>query len=175
MKLLFITIFICCSLCLFYNCNSTIVKKNEVQIVDLQQLNKYLTKDDKLYIVNFWATWCKPCVAELPYFERLNDILKNKNAEIILVSLDFEEDLESKLLPFVKNENIKSKVMLLNEGKPVYWIDKVNKNWSGAIPATLLFSKKLEKNGYLGIGNFYEGEITFENLNKWVNLNLAQL
>lgn len=160
---------------LFLSCNSFKENNQKVEIFNLNELKSYAQQDDKLYILNFWATWCKPCVAELPYFEKLNKTLDPNKAEIILVSLDFEEDIQSKVLPLIQNKNIKSKVILLNEGKPVYWIDKVSEKWSGSIPATLLHHPKLEKNGYLGLGNFYEGELDFKKLNEWINLNLKNL
>jgi len=172
MKILFKLTFL---ILIFTSCVLTNSDKKTVQIVDLQELMNYLNKEDKLYIVNFWATWCKPCVEEIPYFIKLNEELEVKNVEIILVSLDFEEDLDKKVIPLLKKQNINLNVMLLNEGKPVYWIDKVNENWSGSIPATLLYHKKLEKSNYLGFGNFHEGELTFEQLKNWINRNRKAL
>ena len=57
---------------------------------------------DKTYVINFWATWCAPCVKELPYFEEVNKEFKDKNTEVILVSLDFPSQIESKLKPYLK-------------------------------------------------------------------------
>jgi len=156
-------------------CSAKKSKESTVSVLNLNELKSYYQSEEKLYILNFWATWCKPCVAELPYFEELNKTLNPDKAEIILVSLDFEEDLKTKVLPLIQNKNIKSKVILLNEGKPVYWIDKVSEKWSGSIPATLIYHPQLEKNGYLGLGNFNEGELDFEKLNKWIYLNLNNI
>lgn len=95
--------------------------------------------NDSLYVINFWATWCKPCVAELPYFEALNEKYKNDPVKVILVSLDFKKHLERKVLPFIEKKNLKSEIVLLNDPKPTYWIDRVDESWSGAIPATLFY------------------------------------
>jgi len=115
-------------------------------------------KNDTTYIVNFWATWCKPCVNELPYFEQLNQKYKNEKVQVILISLDFIKQLDTKLKPFVAKNKIQSQVVLLDEPNYNAWIDKVDKNWGGAIPATVIFNN--QKKYY----QFFERELTFEEL-----------
>lgn len=88
------------------------------------------------YVINFWATWCKPCVKELPYFEKLNNS-GMQGVEIILVSLDFKKQISKKLIPFLEDRNMKSNVVALTDGKYNDWIDLIDPNWSGSIPATL--------------------------------------
>lgn len=88
------------------------------------------------YVVNFWATWCAPCVKELPHFEKLNS--ENKKVKVVLVSLDFKNQYETKLLPFLKNKKIKSEVVLLTDRDYNAWLPTVDKDWSGSIPATLI-------------------------------------
>ncbi len=103
---------------------------------------------DTIYVYNFWATWCKPCVKELPYFDSLK--VSDDNVppiKLILVSLDFKEQIESTLEPFLKNRKIKDKVVVLTDGKVNTWIDQVDPTWSGAIPATLVI-KGDKKNFY---------------------------
>lgn len=95
--------------------------------------------NDTTYVVNFWATWCKPCIAELPYFEEFNRANSANNVKVILVSLDFPKQLESKLVPFVNKKQLNSKVVVLLDGKYNDWIDKVSPDWSGAIPATYIY------------------------------------
>ena len=89
-------------------------------------------------VVNFWATWCSPCVKELPYFEEVNKKLNEKNTEVILVSLDFPSQIESKLKPYLTRNKIKSKVILLDDSKMNTWVPKVSEQWDGGIPATLI-------------------------------------
>ncbi|MDO8998836.1 MAG: TlpA disulfide reductase family protein [Bacteroidota bacterium] len=96
-------------------------------------LNRIKSKDTT-YVINFWATWCKPCVAELPSFDSLSKV---SNAKIILVSLDFKEDIEKKVNPFLQKKNIKLECVLLDEINGNDFINKVDPTWTGAIPATL--------------------------------------
>lgn len=136
-----------------------IIKQDEVSVpvYDFKALSPLLNKtDDKVRVINFWATWCKPCVAELPYFEAVNQKYKNKNVIVILVSLDFPKMAETKLVPFIKEKNIKSQVVLLDDTKQNEWIPKVSENWSGAIPATIIYNKHKRL--------FYERSFTQEEL-----------
>ena len=93
---------------------------------------------DTLYVVNFWATWCAPCVAELPSFESLYQNTRGKKIRIILVSLDFQSDIVTNLEPFLKERRLGPEVFMLADNRYDYWINKVSQDWSGAIPATLL-------------------------------------
>lgn len=108
--------------------------------VTLEQLQSKViqTNNDTLYVVNFWATWCKPCVAELPYFEAAGEKYKSQKVKVLLVSLDFLRD-KQKLDKFVVDRSIKNEVVLLNAGNPNVWIDKIEPEWGGAIPATILY------------------------------------
>jgi thiol-disulfide isomerase/thioredoxin len=105
-------------------------------------------KTSKTRIINFWATWCKPCIEELPYFEAINRDPDYKNFEVILISLDFVEDLDSKVKTFVDNKDIKSTIKLLDNVDYNSWIDKVDPSWSGAIPATLVINSRFDKRNF---------------------------
>ena len=111
----------------------------EIPKYSFAELEKRLhPEDDVVYVFNFWATWCKPCVEELPHFEELTKAYEGKKVKVILVSLDFASQYKSKLLPFVKAHNLQSEVVMLNDSKYNEWIDKVSPEWGGAIPATLV-------------------------------------
>ena len=113
---------------------------------DFEGLEPYLNqKNDTVYVVNFWATWCVPCVKELPYFEKLNQKYKNGKFKMILVSLDFPKMIESRVIPFIKNKNLLVEVVVLNDPDANSWIEKVAKEWSGAIPATIIYKNDKRK------------------------------
>ncbi len=113
-----------------------------MQEVTLEQLQSKVikTNNDTLYVVNFWATWCKPCVAELPYFEEAGEKYQSQKVKVLLVSLDFLRE-KQKVDKFVLDKNIKSEVVVLNGGNPNVWIDKLETQWGGAIPATIFYRK----------------------------------
>ena len=136
MKHLFRSLSIICVFLLF-SCNKP--SKDTIEVVDFDGLySKIDLSVDKTYVINFWATWCAPCVKELPHFEEINKEFKDKNTEVILVSLDFPSQIETKLIPYLKRNKIKSKVILLDDSKMNTWVPRVSEQWDGGIPATLI-------------------------------------
>jgi thiol-disulfide isomerase/thioredoxin len=126
------------SICLLINFNSF---SQEVKVVKYGELEKYWIKpSDTLYVINFWATWCKPCIEELPDFYKLDEEFRHKPFKMLLVNLDFPNDLEKRVKPFIVKNNIKPTVLLLDDN-PNQWIPKVDAKWDGAIPVTLLVRK----------------------------------
>ena len=129
----------------------------ELEVYDYEGLKKFLsTSSDKTYVINFWATWCGPCIKELPYFEQLNSNYSNKKVEVILVSLDFPKKYDSSLKPYIKNNKLQSKVIALNDVDSNSWIPKISEDWTGAIPATLIYNKDKRQ--------FYEQSFSYDEL-----------
>jgi len=117
-------------------------KEQQVTIVNFEKLETILQKNDnKLYVVNFWATWCKPCVMELPEFMEVNKANQNNpNFKMILVSLDLVKEVDSAVKPFMAKHNIEVDVYLLDDNKRMnQWIPAVDTRWSGSIPATVFY------------------------------------
>ncbi|MDQ6530396.1 TlpA family protein disulfide reductase [Flavobacterium sp. LHD-85] len=128
-----------------------------VKLININQLNERIKNGkDSTYVVNFWATWCAPCIKELPHFEKLGAEYKSEKLAVLLVSLDFKSKLESNVIPFVKRKNLKNEVFLLNESSPQEFIDRIDPSWSGSIPATLFVKNDKRK--------FVESEFTYEQL-----------
>ena len=115
---------------------------HKVTVVNFDQFESIIKKKDhKLYVVNFWATWCKPCVMELPEFMEVNKIYRNNPGfKMVLVSLDIAGDVETSVQPFLVKNKIDAEVLLLNDNKRMNeWIPAVDKKWSGSIPATVIY------------------------------------
>lgn len=101
-----------------------------------------LHANDTTYVINFWATWCKPCVEEMPFFEKLISSTAAQPVKVLLVSMDFPKDIHKKLIPFVAERKLESHVVALGDLDYNSWIDKVSTEWDGAIPFTLVYNKK---------------------------------
>lgn len=119
--------------------------QNKPSVYKIDDLLKRIhNSSDTIYVINFWATWCKPCVQELPDFEKLGLETKNTKVKVLLVSMDFKENLSDKVLPFLQKNNYKTECVLLDEIDGNSFINKVNPKWSGAIPATYV-TKQIKK------------------------------
>lgn len=108
-------------------------------------------------VVNFWATWCRPCVEELPDFEKFRADYADRQAEVWLVNLDFNSAVATTVKNFVQNRELRSRVIHLTDTDPNEWIEKVDKTWGGNIPATLIYrsGRKL---------SFHPQPLTYEDL-----------
>ena len=130
---------------------------NKVPIYDFESFKPLLEQNkDTTYIINFWATWCEPCVAEMPYFEQLRAQYKEEPLRLILVNLDMESMWEKRLLPFLEKKQLQSEVVILDDTRQNKWIPQVDEHWGGGIPATLIYRGNQRA--------FYEQGFTFEQL-----------
>lgn len=149
----------------FTSCVETEEKKASVQTVNFGQLSPRLHEEnDTLYIVNFWASWCNPCVKEIPDFEKINAEYKNKKVKMIMVSLDFPNQLDTKVIPFIAEQKMTAEVVLLFDPNANSWINEVSPDWTGSIPATLIYNKDFRK--------FHEGSYSYDELKKIIESNL---
>ena len=160
---------ICLLLFTIVSCtNKTADVKEKPQITELSTdytsvFNQFTKQNDTLYLVNFWATWCQPCVEELPDFMKVNNEFKTDKFKMILVSLDKASDFDTKVKNYIKTNNITPDVYVLSDNKRMNeWIPKINKTWSGAIPATAIY-----KNGKQVF--FTEGQISYTDLVNTIN------
>ena len=116
--------------------NQTIKEIDSDVLVTITQ--KY---NDTTYVVNFWATWCSPCVKEIGYFEELHRQAPGPEMKVILISLDFPNSIERRVIPFLKEKDITAEVKLVTDLDYNAWIERIDPGWSGAIPATLIYKR----------------------------------
>lgn len=129
----------------------------KVPIYDYARFEPIMTlHSDSIYVINFWATWCIPCVQELPYFEKLQQQKGNVPVKVLLVSLDFRKKISSQLIPFIEERGLKAQVIALSDPDANSWISNISPNWSGALPATVVYHGKYRY--------FHEGSMTYEDL-----------
>ena len=118
----------------------------EVQVIKLADLDKLLKQPKEgVVLINFWATWCRPCIEEMPYFDKAQQEFADKGVTMYFVSLDDVEILDSRVKPFLKKKGFKGKVLLLDETDQNAFINKVDPQWSGAIPTTIILAGKHRK------------------------------
>ncbi|MGI4804814.1 MAG: TlpA disulfide reductase family protein [Janthinobacterium lividum] len=140
-------------------------KAQQVKPITITALeNRMKQGKDTTYIINFWATWCKPCVKELPEFEQFKTANQGKPFKVILVSTDLKSKLETGVEPFVKSHHLTGEIYLLNEAPSSYY-ERISADWSGALPATLIVYAKTGKR------KFHEAAYTYAELVKAVNEN----
>ncbi len=147
------------------NAAKELTKVSNVKIVTFLQLQQQAEnkKNDTLYVLNFWATWCKPCIEEIPFFEEASRKFVVEKIKIIYVSLNSVKEIKS-VQHFITTQQISNTVLLLNATNPNDWIDKIDSSWSGAIPATVMY-----KNGKKVF--FKEGDFTQEEIILTINKN----
>ena len=138
---------------------TTLVDAQEIKKVKATDIVKMINESTTPLIINFWATWCRPCVNELNYFEKVVDKFKNKNIKLILISLDYPDDYE-RLISFVKTKGYNATVYWLNEEETNVIQTKINKGFEGVIPATLMV------NNAKNYSVFHSGQLTENTLKK---------
>ena len=125
---------------------ATAASAQNVAVVRFPALQQRLARpSDTTYVVNFWATWCAPCVKELPHFEQIRTAYAGQKVKVLLVSLDYASQLDKKIKPFVRQRGLQSEVLVLNEPDPNDWLAQVDTKWSGALPFTLIFNNKTKQ------------------------------
>jgi thiol-disulfide isomerase/thioredoxin len=122
---------------------------------------KYISSSkDEVLVVNFWATFCKPCVAEIPSFISTVEKHKADKVKLMLVSLDLKSEYPVKIASFAKKHHFNTNLAWLNETDADYFCPKVDVKWSGSIPSTIFINTKTEYRF------FYEGEMTLQEFEK---------
>ena len=144
------------------------ITKAQIAAYSADDIIHRASSKDTVYIINFWATWCAPCVAELPEFNVLQSKYANMPVKVLLVSLDFKGDNTFKLASFLKRKNITPEVVWLSDTNPNVFIPKIDNTWEGSIPATVIVSPGKQ------FKTFVEGTITEKQVSKIVDKVMAQ-
>lgn len=153
---------------LFSGVYSSLLRSQEIPVLDFNNFEPYLHQEsDSLYFINFWATWCVPCVKEMPAINSMASKYKDAPVKVLLVSMDMPKNIENRLIPFIKKEGLISEVIVLDDPDFNSWIDKVNQQWGGSLPATLIYSKNHR--------DFYEKSFEYEELIKIIENKLNEL
>lgn len=130
-----------------------------VEVVELSEFEALMQSGgESTLVINFWATWCGPCIRELPYFDELHQEYSEKGVRVLLVSLDKTTGTHFKLPDFLAKRTLASEVLLLDEDSPHKFIDEIAPEWTGSIPATLII------NSSKSVNIFRESELDYEAL-----------
>ena len=114
-------------------------------------------KSDKIQVINFWATWCAPCIKEMPLFEKLHETRSDVKVSLVSVDLNLDPN-PTKVHKFVERKKLKSTVYILDERDANVWIDIIEKKWEGAIPATLIVNTNTGKRNFID-KELHEGDL----------------
>jgi len=135
-----------------------------IEYIKVPELTKILNNpENKLFVINFWATWCAPCIKELPSFEKAAKEYDPTKVKFILVSLDFPSQIEKRLIPFLEKNKVTLDVAVMTDVDYNSWIDLVDPLWQGDIPATLFLNNATQKK------YFHMGTVDGPALKKYIN------
>lgn len=123
---------------------TTSTNAQEIKKVKINELVKMIDTSSVPLVINFWASWCAPCIKEIPWFEKSVAAFKDQKVKLILVSLDFAEDYPKGIAAFAKKNNYQSTIVWLDETNADEFCPKIDEKWDGAIPVTLMVNRKLQ-------------------------------
>lgn len=152
---------LCLSLSSFYLALTSLqpAPLDKVKVVKYEELHAYMQEEvNEIRIINFWATWCGPCIKEMPYFEALPSLWEGVPIKVLFISMDLPEEADGKVPRFLERREIKNEVWILDETDFNAFIDRVDPSWSGAIPATVILGPALSARKFLE-KELHEGEL----------------
>ncbi|MBT4318253.1 MAG: TlpA family protein disulfide reductase [Candidatus Marinimicrobia bacterium] len=126
-------------LILFLGCNNSDIKLKTVDASDINnQIKKH--KGSKAVLINFWATYCVPCIEEFPMIVDLSKKYSEKGMQIYFVSADWL-DRKKDVRDFLLEKDVKGLSFIKEEGNDNNFINEISREWSGALPFTIVYDK----------------------------------
>ena len=113
-----------------------------IKKIKITDLERTIAQSDHPLIVNFWATFCAPCVKEIPYFQSTVAHYPGEQVELILVSLDLPDYYPAKIASFAQGRGFTANIVWLDETNADYFCPKVDPRWTGGIPSSLFINNK---------------------------------
>jgi thiol-disulfide isomerase/thioredoxin len=114
-----------------------------VRTIDLSVLERLkVERSGRALLVNVWATWCAPCVEEFPDLVRLHEAYADRGLDVVVLSIDFDDEVESKVKPFLRKMKATMPAYINAFDKPEELMNALDEGWSGAVPATFVFDTK---------------------------------
>ena len=136
-------------------------KAQEIPKWKLTDLTSAIKNAEAPTIFNFWATFCKPCIEEIPYFQELAKKYEKEGVKLVLVSLDLPEAFP-KIKSLAAKRKFTAPVVYLDETNADVFCPAVDEKWSGVIPASLLVNNKT------GYRKFFEDQLSKDQLEQQI-------
>ena len=137
-----------------------VVAAQEIKMMKITDLEKTIAQSKTPMVINFWATYCIPCVEEIPYYQKEVKKHEKEGVQLLLVSLDLKSYYPQKIKTFVNQKKFTAPLAWLNETDADYFCPRIDPKWSGSLPATLFINNKT------GYRKFYEEQLSEEKLKK---------
>lgn len=133
------------------------IYNNNIPVVDEVWLKDRIEKrNGKILFVNFWATWCQPCVEEFPDLVKIYNEFKNSDFEFLSVSVDLASEIETKVKPFLSEQKADFNVVVIEEKRSEQVINLINPEWNGAVPVTVIYDKDGEMKEFISEAKDYD-------------------
>jgi len=139
----------------------------KIKSIKAGELEKTIRENKNPLIVNFWATFCVPCLQEIPYFQELAEKYKPDGVSILFVSLDLQAAYPDSIIKTARKHKISEPIVWLNETNADYFCPKIDSSWTGAMPSSLFV------NNATGYHKFFEEPLSREKLEKEIQAMLA--
>ncbi len=130
---------------------------DQIPVVDDAWLkNKIENRNGKILFINFWATWCEPCVEEFPDLVKIYNENKDSSFEFLSVSVNLPSEIEDKVKPFLKEQSADFPVVVIEEKRSEEIINLVNPDWDGTVPATIIYDENGKRKEFFAEAKNYE-------------------